>query len=279
MTEFYENHGYAEPKAILDERDIPDRLRNRIWNVLDILFFRDVSVGDGYSQPFQALSLHLRHNFFGLPIDMQCRSPHDEREILRTRYFELEFPQFYRFLEQMLKIRSQNGHAKKVRFKLRCNQVFRDERTRFRFVGNTIAPITAPREIEEIEKAETDEFGGEHIRQAMDLYSKKPDPDYRNSIKESISAVEATYRTATGSRHRNIACAIKAMENEGIFIPPALKSGFSAIYGWTSDENGIRHALMESSSVVGEAEARLMLVMCSAYVNYLKSLQSVVASK
>ena len=54
-----------------------------------------------------------------------------------------------------------------------------------------------------------------------------------------------------------------------------LKEGFSIIYGWTNDgETGIRHPLMEESSNAGEAEARLMLAMCSAYVNYLKSRQA-----
>lgn len=118
--------------------------------------------------------------------------------------------------------------------------------------------------------ADTDEAGN-HIRRAIELYRERTTPDYRNSIKESLSAVEATYRRLTGKQHKNIGAAIAAMESEGMQLPESLKTGFSKIYGWASGESGIRHALMEDDRTVTEAEARLMLVMCSAYVNYLLS--------
>ena len=47
-----------------------------------------------------------------------------------------------------------------------------------------------------------------------------------------------------------------------------LKKGFKDLYGWTSDSDGIRHALMEMPTVDAE-DARYMLVSCSAFVNYL----------
>lgn len=52
-------------------------------------------------------------------------------------------------------------------------------------------------------------------------------------------------------------------------LHPALKKGLSNIYGYTSDENGIRHALIEDDQNVTFDEARLMLILCSAFVNYL----------
>jgi len=47
-----------------------------------------------------------------------------------------------------------------------------------------------------------------------------------------------------------------------------LKKGFSAIYGFTSDAQGIRHALSEESNI-DAADAKFFLVSCSAFVNYL----------
>ncbi|WGS63939.1 hypothetical protein [Marinitoga aeolica] len=42
------------------------------------------------------------------------------------------------------------------------------------------------------------------------------------------------------------------------------------LYGYTSDEKGIRHALLEGESTnISFDEAKFMLVSCSAYVNYL----------
>jgi hypothetical protein len=51
-------------------------------------------------------------------------------------------------------------------------------------------------------------------------------------------------------------------------LHPALAEGLSKLYGWTSDAEGIRHALMDEPSL-SFAEAKYMLVSCSAFVNYL----------
>jgi hypothetical protein len=49
---------------------------------------------------------------------------------------------------------------------------------------------------------------------------------------------------------------------------PSLKSAFQNLYGYTSDANGIRHALLEEANLDFE-DAKFMLVSCSAFVNYL----------
>jgi len=43
------------------------------------------------------------------------------------------------------------------------------------------------------------------------------------------------------------------------------------MYGWTSDESGIRHADNNKKLKVDEKEARYMLVQCSALINYIIS--------
>ena len=50
----------------------------------------------------------------------------------------------------------------------------------------------------------------------------------------------------------------------------ALKKGFLAIYGFTSDEQGIRHALLDKDAPdVDEVDALFMIGACSAFVSYL----------
>ena len=56
--------------------------------------------------------------------------------------------------------------------------------------------------------------------------------------------------------------------SEKMMIHPAMKSGVSKLYGFTSDGSGIRHALLEASTV-DVADARFMIVACSAFVNWL----------
>ena len=53
-----------------------------------------------------------------------------------------------------------------------------------------------------------------------------------------------------------------------VVLHPALSSAFDKLYGYTSDEQGIRHALLDSSNLQQE-DAVFMLVSCSAFVSYL----------
>ena len=63
--------------------------------------------------------------------------------------------------------------------------------------------------------------------------------------------------------------ALGRLEKNGIYIHGAMKHGFQALYGYTSDESGIRHGGIEDKEVT-EEDAKFMLVSCSAFVNYLK---------
>jgi len=58
------------------------------------------------------------------------------------------------------------------------------------FVSGKVMPRISNIEISEIERAMNSPLDSvnEHLKQALSLISKKENPDYRNSIKESISA-------------------------------------------------------------------------------------------
>jgi hypothetical protein len=51
-------------------------------------------------------------------------------------------------------------------------------------------------------------------------------------------------------------------------LHPAFKTALSKLYAYTSDEDGIRHAILDEPNV-SFAEARFMLVACSAFANLL----------
>jgi hypothetical protein len=77
--------------------------------------------------------------------------------------------------------------------------VLESELSGWRFVGDQITKITSKAEIEEIEAALSSPFTpvNTHVDNALKKMSDKKSPDYRNSIKESISAVEALCRIIT----------------------------------------------------------------------------------
>jgi hypothetical protein len=103
----------------------------------------------------------------------------------------------------------------------------------------------------------------------LELLSNRKNPDYRNSIKESISAVESMAKTITQKPKADLEEALRILERSGK-IHGALKAGFSKLYGYTSDEGGIRHAMMEEPDL-SSSDAQFFLVSCSAFTNYLKS--------
>ncbi len=105
------------------------------------------------------------------------------------------------------------------------------------------------------------------MRTALTLLSKKPKPDYRNSIKESISSIESLVKQITGKEDGGLAQALSILDKK-VKFHGAFKSGLLNFYGYTSDEGGIRHAILEEKDI-GFDEAKYMLVSCSALVNFL----------
>ena len=152
------------------------------------------------------------------------------------------------------------------------NEVLKREFSAYRIVDNTIVEITDEEEVKEIEASLSisDQFAHvkAHLKRALKDLADREHPAYRNSIKESISAVEAICKTITGNGSGTLGKALEELERNHN-LHPSLKTAFSKLYGYTSDAGGIRHALSDDSIEPGQEEARFMLITCSAFVNYL----------
>ena len=152
------------------------------------------------------------------------------------------------------------------------NQLFEKEYVGYRFVAGEITPITNSLEIQEIEQACQIPFEGAHVQlqKALGFLSDREHPDYKNSIKESISAVESVCETIVGSENgATLGKAVKHLEEHGLKIHSRLREGISKLYGYACDQGGVRHGEGEVESTVTFEEAKLMMVTCSAIVNYL----------
>ncbi|GAA5024137.1 hypothetical protein GCM10011506_07540 [Marivirga lumbricoides] len=153
-----------------------------------------------------------------------------------------------------------------------CNDFLKREFSAYRFVDGIIVEVNSKEEIIEIEEAlnQSDKFKPvkTHLSTALRLLADKKSPDYRNSIKESISAVESISKIIVADNSTTLGQALKEIEKRHK-IPKSLKSAFSTLYGYTSDVGGIRHALLDGDDEVKLEEAKFMLVACSAFINYL----------
>lgn len=159
-----------------------------------------------------------------------------------------------------------------------ANEVFEKEYIGYRFIDEKITPISDKYEVAAVNEALQNIYQPvrEHISKANSLLADRENPDYENSIKESISAVEAICEIVTSfhGQEATLGNMLKNLESKGIHIHPALKSAFSSLYGYTSNASGIRHAKKMGGEDSTFAEAKYMLVACSAFVNYFMALNA-----
>jgi len=106
-----------------------------------------------------------------------------------------------------------------------------------------------------------------HLESALRKLSDRDNPDYRNSIKESISSIESIAKVISNNEKDSLAAALDKIKGK-IKLHSSLERGFKQLYSYTSDADGIRHGLMEESTCDFE-DAKYMLVSSSAFVNYL----------
>lgn len=140
----------------------------------------------------------------------------------------------------------------------------------YRIVNNHITPIADKEDVEEFEDAINNVPNNikEHLSKAM-LYLST-NPDYENSIKESISAVEAFCYTHT--KNNVLTASLKILDKNNI-LHPRLKGAFEKLYCYSSEKDtGIRHGKAEirASTTPTFYEAKFMLTVCSAFINYLR---------
>ena len=150
------------------------------------------------------------------------------------------------------------------------NLVLEQEYVGYRFINGEARPITDDTEIRAIREASDSKHAEvkQHIDKALGFLSDRESPDYANSIKESISAVERMCSLIIG-KETTLGKALKHLEDSGVKIHSALKEAFNKLYGYTSDASGIRHAGELGGAESTFEEAKFMLVSCCAFVNYL----------
>lgn len=151
------------------------------------------------------------------------------------------------------------------------NLLFEKECVGYRFINSCIVPISDMTEVKAVQEASKMKYEGcrSHITKAIELLSNRENPDYKNSIKESVSAVESICQIITNDDKATLGKALNKLQENGLNLHPAMRKAFSELYGYTSDQGGIRHAEGMFASEVSFEEAKYMLISCCAFVNFL----------
>ncbi len=258
---------------------VSDALRNSLWTAVRVEIVEKLTHEVAASKPKYEMTAFCRQlwvYFLKLPID---NIPQDGLGLVRKDEFWKHIKKwFFEYAEwnkqlDFLEYCAGNLSSRKAReFTDFCNHFFEIEFSAYRFVKNQIVEVTTEEEIAEIEQAL--EIGDEyspvrtHLEASLQLLSDKKNPDFRNSMKESISAVESLCKIITGDKNATLGDSLKVIEKK-YPLHESLKKAFSALYGYTSDSGGIRHSLKDEVSDLKFEDAKFMLVICSAFVNYL----------
>jgi hypothetical protein len=269
MKWFSERKGLKKIRMEIQVESMDKALRNRLWNVFFPLYLDGIgNYNDWRYHGVQTFVLRFWDEYRKLPTTSAPLLPREISSGIAEYFFSCEWGEIYDFLECVVAYFPDEEYNQ--RLIQACNAVLESELSAYRFVGKQIVPITSEQEISEIAEALESPFKqvSTHLENALKLFSDRESPDYRNSIKESISAVEATCNSLAGKKVTLGQCLKDVKEKIGLH--GALEKAFSSLYGYTSEAEGIRHALMDEPTLSSE-DAKFMLVSCSAFVNYLIS--------
>jgi len=275
---FAERHGFVETKAI-QVNGIDASLRNRLFNAIHKYLEPSPSIHDELAYVVDKLGHRVESSTqrnWGI-IDALLRNDSDIPWYMPYEIIENFFAAKRAYCNKCEYDCHERGGDCSELIWLRevpkvINEILEEEKAGYRFLQDKFVNITNETEIESISDASSTPYHSvnTHIQKALMLYSDRKNPDYENSIKESISAVEAICCIVTGmvGASATLGAALKKLEDNGVTIHAALREAFSKLYGYTSDANGIRHGGIDFKNAPSE-DAKYMLISCSAFVNYL----------
>jgi len=269
---FSERYGYANIRESFQIESIDEDLRNRIWNQ-----FRIYYLDNAYVKKSSHITEDEEFSFYVNIYDKffkTTRKPSENRKFLggdiKKLFEQLRWYKIFDFIEFIAETYYRIDINNK--FREAINKVLKEEMSAYRFIGNYITPIIDEVEIKEVEEALECEYTPvkQHLSNALEFLSDRENPDYQNSIKESITAVESVAKIITGKETDLVNC-LKVMD---IDLNKQFKTSMINLYGWTCKEDGIRHGHTGEELKTSFEEAKYMLVSCSAFVNYLISKNS-----
>ena len=274
---FSQAQGYEEIPGPLKLEELPENARTGIWNVFfasmkqvlrsvnRVRSRRIVRLGDEWHDVLRA----MHTDFHNLPLDEWIADFEHNRSELR-HYIETQpFNKVFDLIQFALRHpKCPRGFIKDIR------NTFAECRLAYTIDAGppaTVLPAVTPEEgdalVESLQALRDAAMGGSatHLRKAAEHVNTG---DWADSVRESTHAVESVARTLDPAA-TTLKPALAALEKRSA-LHPALKGAFSKLYGYTSDEQGVRHALLDQPQAkVGRDEAVFMLGACASFASYL----------
>ncbi|MCA1474781.1 AbiJ-NTD4 domain-containing protein [Bradyrhizobium sp. NBAIM08] len=258
----------AEPlPSQLKRTDVSQQLRAVLWSYihseLERTSRRDMYayIGDPWKRALRDVHVY----FFHQPVDEFETLFRDASDAVKTFLMKADWVKFYGWIEHLLRVKPTDNFADRIhKILIYCRSPYRVvDKVVLCPVGSDEEAATVGRAFSDLKQAGLT-GGREHLKLAAQELSAG---HFADSVRESMHAVESVVRMLESSG--DFSKALAKLETK-TNMHSALKRGFTAIYGFTSDEQGIRHPLLEKEAPqVDEADAIFMISACSAFLSYL----------
>ncbi len=251
--------------------EINQELRAYVWDIIYTSILKDVkhsSVGgvwpwvDGrWKAILTDKHVRMDHGFADeLNLAAKVAVPQIAEVVKRGDYIR-----FFGFVQFVVRHRDcPSGFENAVR------QALSTARAAYRLDNKTIFPVVGTEDYDVVKLAfdavNNAAYNGarEHLRAAS---AQLTAGDWARSVHESVSAVESVVRMLTESN--NVSDALKRLDQKRV-IHPGLRLALDKLYAYSSDEQGVRHALLNQTNAnVDETDALFMFGACASFVTYL----------
>lgn len=269
---FSQAQGYEELPGMLKLGELPGKARTRIWNVFHKYIDKDLNHHPEYvwlDGDWSEIMKDLHADHHGLPRERWSYKYNTARPDLQQEIIRKPFNQVFDLILYVMRHdKCPNGFIQDMQ------RQFAKARIAYVIVEDppAIVPATTVEEgeavVESIRILRQTGLNASvtHLRKASECINRA---DWAGCMRESIHAVESVARQFDPGGAGTLGPALASLEKHGR-LHPALKKAFSNLYGYTSDQQGIRHALLDRDTAdVSMDEAVFMLGACASFASYL----------
>ncbi len=278
---FSDRAGIRKVDDAIQIKDFSNETRIILYNSMNVLFdnFKYFLDFDDY-RANNYLSERLSMDILNIPLDSPESRYKGVMKIVKDLFVNGPYDQILSFIEytasilfeEYIKETVKQNYGKKITFDAHemFNRLFESENIGYRFVNKLIVGITNEQEISAISEASNTVYSNasEHIRNAVMYLSETGERNYKKVISESLMALEALFANFTGDAKADTLTKMINVIEQKKKIHAALIEAIKKLYGFASDERGVRHSGIKESNEVGFDEAKLVLVICSSLMNY-----------
>lgn len=272
---FRQREGIEPLPAPLDKENLSPELRNALWSIVYCYLQKTMrhSSISGYGNPsglgddwYSILKLY-HCSFQHKPLDEFDDTFEVNKNSVKEIILQSEWSHVIIFLEHVIQHKKCPSNLHKG-----INLALAKFLYPYKIINKMFVPVSSKQEGEAIENAFTqlqeNRLGGaeKHLTKSIENLKKG---EYADSVRESVHAVESLVKKIIQDDKATLGEALAKLESLNVYINPSLKKGFQQIYGYTSNEKGIRHAMLDDETKVDSSDASFMLGACASFVSYL----------